>query len=201
MDLDLARHAVLAAFRSSEPLQVLLQACKERLEPDEYRAFALDIADAIHGITTAVVNKALASHPELESEIEADLVTYGQVRLGESAVIAVRTLKLRLADGEVEVPLRLFRPEEDPDGPWPGRSYWSCRFQIDWPDEPETMKAHGHDSMQSLVLALQLIGGRIYASDAHKSGKLFFLTPGGGYGFPVFPDQRDLLVGDDRKYF
>ena len=52
--------------------------------------------------------------------------------------------------------------------------------------------------MQALHLALELIGAQIYASDHHASGKLMWLEPGKGYGFPVTRGIRDILLGDDR---
>lgn len=45
-----------------------------------------------------------------------------------------------------------------------------------------------------------MIGAEIYSSDYHKSGDLFWETPGKGYGFPVAPSLRDLLQGDDATY-
>jgi len=55
--------------------------------------------------------------------------------------------------------------------------------------------------MQAIVLALQMIGSEIYATNYHKSGKLFLEVPGRGYGFPVTAGLRNSLVGDDVKYF
>jgi hypothetical protein len=55
--------------------------------------------------------------------------------------------------------------------------------------------------VQALELALRTIGAQIYASDHHASGKLMWLEPGKGYGFPVTSNLRDLLVGDDKDLF
>lgn len=38
-------------------------------------------------------------------------------------------------------------------------------------------------------------------SSYHKSGKLALDARGRGYGFPVVSSLRDLLEGDDAKYF
>jgi hypothetical protein len=108
-------------------------------------------------------------------------------------VIASRTLKLTVPTGETDVPIRVFRPEQIGGD-------WTCRFEIDWPDEQEAMEMRGYDSVQVLVLALQMVGSRIHASDEHQSGRLFLEAPGRGYGFPVLPSERGLLVGDDAKY-
>jgi len=80
MDIDFARHAVRVAFRAGGELQELLQLSKERLSPEEHKDFGLGIADAIYGIAVAVTNKALAEHPELKAEIEADLAEHGRFR-------------------------------------------------------------------------------------------------------------------------
>jgi len=59
----------------------------------------------------------------------------------------------------------------------------------------------GIDSAQAITLALQKIGTEIYFGDYHKSGNLFWESPGKGYGFPLPPSARDLLIGDDAKFF
>jgi len=58
----------------------------------------------------------------------------------------------------------------------------------------------GFDSVQALILALQVIGAEIYSSSFHEAGALYVDAPGKGYGFPVMPTLRDLLQGDDAKY-
>ena len=56
------------------------------------------------------------------------------------------------------------------------------------------------DSVQALLLALQAIGAELYRSEHHLSGRLLWEKEGGGYGFPVPRNIRDLLVGDDAIY-
>ncbi|MGE0034658.1 MAG: hypothetical protein AB7S93_03405 [Xanthobacteraceae bacterium] len=108
-------------------------------------------------------------------------------------VIATRILKLRSATRDIEIPVRIFAPEQE-------AASWSCKFEVDWPDGMVTMSAGGIDAVQALDLALKMIGAQIYASDHHASGKLMWEAPGKGYGFPVGKNLRDLLVGDDKKY-
>jgi hypothetical protein len=108
-------------------------------------------------------------------------------------VIASRILKLAVPPGETEVPIRIFQPEQI-------GGEWICRFEIDWTDEQEAMEMRGYDSVQALLLALQMVGSRIHASDEHQSGRLFLEAPGRGYGFPVVPSERGLLAGDDRQF-
>jgi Domain of unknown function (DUF6968) len=109
-------------------------------------------------------------------------------------VVATRVLKLETSDGDIEIPIRLFAPEQNGDA-------WTCRYEIDWPEGTQSMEAGGVDSMQALVIATKMIGAGLYSSAYHKSGKLMFDAPGNGYGFPVVSSIRDLLEGDDAKYF
>lgn len=55
--------------------------------------------------------------------------------------------------------------------------------------------------MQALTCALQMIAADIYSSDAHRSGQLRWGNPEEGYGFPVMPGMRDMLKGNDAKFF
>jgi len=109
-------------------------------------------------------------------------------------VIANRILNFSGENGKIQIPIRIFAPERN-------GAEWSCRFEIDWPDSKRKTAAVGLDSVQALVLAVQMIGSEIYATSYHKSGKLFLEAPGRGYGFPVTAGLRDALVGDDTKYF
>lgn len=108
-------------------------------------------------------------------------------------IIATRVLKLRRAQGDIEIPIRIFAPE-------PQEIDWSCQVEIDWPDEKLTRVVVGVDAMHAIELALRLVGAQIYTSDYHESGELEWLEPGKGYGFPVPNSIRDLLVGDDKRY-
>ncbi len=85
--------------------------------------------------------------------------------------------------------------------PLPADRSWSCTYEIAWPEGPRRSAAHGADALQALVLALEKIGAEIYTSAHHRSGALSGSSPGGGYGFPVPPNLRDLLSGDDVAAF
>ena len=108
-------------------------------------------------------------------------------------IIATRELKLRRATADIAIPIRIYAPERKAVD-------WSCRFEVDWPDGMLASAAIGIDAAQALLLAFQMIGAQIYASDHHASGKLMWHAPGKGYGFPVTNNIRDLLVGDDKKF-
>jgi Domain of unknown function (DUF6968) len=106
-----------------------------------------------------------------------------------------RTLKIETEGGEKEVPIRFYLPTQQEDD-------WECEYEIDWPTGARRFKAHGIDSVQSLLLALQMVGAELYTSDAHRAGKLMWLERGGGYGFvvPQIPQTiRDLYEGDDQS--
>jgi hypothetical protein len=105
-----------------------------------------------------------------------------------------RKLKLRQSGTERDVAIRVFWPTKDTGA-------WDCRWEIDWPDRPRSNSGRGVDAMQALVQALQMVGAEIYCSDEHKSGRLLWEDGWAGYGFPVPGSIRDLLAGDDGKYF
>jgi hypothetical protein len=108
-------------------------------------------------------------------------------------MIATRTLQFKDGDVIRDMPIRIFAPEQR------GNS-WCCRYEIDWPEGRDSKEVWGADSVQAILLALQIIGAELYTSDYHKSGQLMLDEPGQGYGFPVASGIRDLLVGNDSKY-
>lgn len=73
-------------------------------------------------------------------------------------------------------------------------------YEIGWPGAPRKSFAAGVDAMQALHLALQKIGGELYASKAHAEGRLSWPGQGEGYGFPVPNTARDMLVGNDKRF-
>lgn len=109
-------------------------------------------------------------------------------------LIASRALTLRNPSGDIEIAIRIHAPECEKPG------VWGCRYEVDWPEGTRIVDAWGFDSIQAILIALQMIGAEIYTSNYHTSGNLLWDKPGNGYGFPVAPTLRDLLVGDDAKY-
>jgi hypothetical protein len=115
-------------------------------------------------------------------------------------IVATRLLTLSAEAKTIDVPVRLFMPER-------AEHDWSCKFEIDWPvgknwpNGTQSRIAWGVDSMQALLLALQMLGNEIYASDYHASRELRWGESWKGYGFPVASNTRDLLIGDDKEYF
>ena len=79
MNIDLARHVVRAAYRSSRELSNLFPLLKEHLDTNEYQRYAKAIAAAIAATQLEVVNAATADHPALEAEIEAQISKYDRL--------------------------------------------------------------------------------------------------------------------------
>jgi hypothetical protein len=106
-------------------------------------------------------------------------------------IILRRLLKLDADGGETEVPITLHLPVDMQD-------HWRCDYEIGWPQGVRRANGLGIDSVQALLIALKNIGAEIYASDAHRSGRLMWDRRGAGYGFPLVPGIRDLYEGDDK---
>ncbi|HEX7881261.1 MAG TPA: hypothetical protein VF499_00795 [Afipia sp.] len=107
-------------------------------------------------------------------------------------MLMTRTLRLKDKPA-TPIEVRVFMPVQDDMD-------WSCAFSIGWPDRTLDRKVFGIDAIQSVELALRMIGTELYASEYHKAGRLVWLKPGAGYGFPVPNIIRDTLVGEDRDY-
>jgi hypothetical protein len=80
MDIELARDMIQAAFRSGSELQNLLGVLKERCSPEEYKDYSRGIATAMDAIGVALINKALAAHPELSAEVDASIASHGRYK-------------------------------------------------------------------------------------------------------------------------
>jgi hypothetical protein len=108
-----------------------------------------------------------------------------------TVMIASRTLIMELDGREFDVPVTVYAPVDRTD-------HWCCKFEIGWPDGPKRGRGNGIDAVQALLIALEMIGINLYASDAHKQGKLKWDEPHGGYGFPLNFGIRDRYEGRDR---
>jgi hypothetical protein len=79
MNSQLAWDMIRASFRASRELQALLPQLRQQCSAEEYQDHARAIAGAIHGVNVALIDRALASHPELSSRIEAELAELGRI--------------------------------------------------------------------------------------------------------------------------
>ena len=100
---------------------------------------------------------------------------------------------LETEQGAKQIPVRVYAPIPDDDA-------WRCAYEIDWPDRQKSSAALGIDALHALQLAMQKIAIEIYTSSYHKSGRLYWERPGGGYRFPIAKNSRDLLIGDDKEF-
>jgi hypothetical protein len=110
-------------------------------------------------------------------------------------IIATRTLYIRDASGETPVTVTM-------TAPFPHPKYESClcTIRIVWPDYVSEMNIDGADAFQALDYAQKAIGAILYSSSYHRDGVLFADYRRGGYGFPVTPNIRDVLVGEDAVF-
>ena len=79
MDENLAWDMIRVSFRIGRQLQDLLPRLKEQCGPEEYKGHARAIAEALHGVNTALIDRALAVHPELSTRIETELAESGHI--------------------------------------------------------------------------------------------------------------------------
>lgn len=79
MDENLAWDMIRVSFRVGRELRDLLPRLKEQCSPEEYKDHARAIAGALHGVSTALIDRALAAHPELSARIEVELAESGRI--------------------------------------------------------------------------------------------------------------------------
>ncbi len=106
-------------------------------------------------------------------------------------LIVSHTLFLRTGAAERAIAIDIYKPKQR-------EKAWACRYVIDWPEGRRSFESNGHDPLQALVLALQMIGSEIYTSAYHREGRLRAYDREKGYGFPFPGSLRDLLVGADK---
>ena len=105
-----------------------------------------------------------------------------------------RILKLRSNGREDDVVIDIQWPELRANS-------WFADWRIRFPERERKGSAGGTDAIQAVDGALKLIGAELYASDEHKAGSLTWGDDWSGYGFPVPSNMRDMMTGDDAKYF
>lgn len=109
-------------------------------------------------------------------------------------IIATRTMHIAASSGDFEAEIRLYQPEAD-------EHLFVCRYEIDWPEGTIASKAQGNDMIEAIHLALQKLGTEMYMSRYHHEGRLTWMPGWIGYNFPVPINGRDLLIGDDQRFF
>ena len=89
-------------------------------------------------------------------------------------IIACRSLTLRNKPLEVTLSAPTFN-----------NGSWRCAYTIDWPNNARSYFGHGADSMQAIIIAMQMMAAELQASDAFKSGELYFEKPSEGLQLPL----------------
>jgi hypothetical protein len=110
----------------------------------------------------------------------------------ESVGTIIATRELALASGK-KVSVIIGKPKKIPDN---GGYY--CPYQIVGMGKEKVRYAGGVDGVQSLLLALEMIGADLYTSKEAKAGTLSWDGGGNGnLGFPVPDVLRDLVPNSD----
>jgi len=109
-------------------------------------------------------------------------------------IVGNRTLTVLTAVGERPVEIRMCFPESV-------GTKLHCRYEIDWPEGVARSHAQGNDALHALHLAMQKIGTDLYTSRYHHERTMWWVKPWVGYGFPMPKAGRDLLIGDDAKFY
>lgn len=102
-------------------------------------------------------------------------------------IIAERELEIE--DNRV-VQVVIGKPQRFPDG-----SDYYCPFQITGIRKGKIMHAGGVDSVQALLLAMQMISANLYTSDEGRAGTLTWLGKR-NLGLPVAAPIQDLVPKD-----
>lgn len=110
-------------------------------------------------------------------------------------LIAQRTFQIKSGDETTPLAVSVFSPREVE------ADFWACDYEINWPEGKRRFAGHGIDSVQALIIALQMVGTELYTSAYHRAGRLIYPRLPGGFGFPVAGNVRDLLEGEDKKNF
>ena len=109
-------------------------------------------------------------------------------------VIVMHRLFVRKDNADWPIEIRIYSPV-------PLGQSWGCKYEIDWLDDRYSITAQGEDALQSLTIALQMIGADLYTSQYHQEGSLRAYDKEDGYGFPVPSNLRDLPIGVDKMSF
>lgn len=109
-------------------------------------------------------------------------------------IILTHDIFIQKNEGQKKIEIRIYQPQQLAHS-------WGCKYEIDWPEGKYSITAQGEDALQSLTIALQMIGADLYTSAYHQEGSLRAYDKEDGYGFPVPNNLRDLLIGVDKISF
>jgi hypothetical protein len=103
-------------------------------------------------------------------------------------LIGTRSLQIIDHGIEKELKVSVFSPVET-------EGSWTCRYQIDWPEETLVRDVGGIDALQAILLAFYMVGSDLYFSIANREGRLMFAGVKGQLGFPLHASIREGAVG------
>jgi hypothetical protein len=83
-------------------------------------------------------------------------------------VIAERQLVLRKDDGDIDVTVKIGRPELDASG-----ENWKCPYEIWFGDSFKTMAMHGVDLIQALQLTIASLDVELEVGAKNRAGTLY----------------------------
>ena len=83
-------------------------------------------------------------------------------------VIAERQPVLRRDDGDIDVIVKIGRPELDASG-----ENWKCPYEIWFGDSFKTMAMHGVDSIQALQLTIATLDVELEVGAKNRAGTLY----------------------------
>lgn len=79
MDKDLAKDVATRGFMAMSQLTELLPVLKQHCDEAEYKTFLRAIGAVSASISTEIIHRTFAEHPEIEKEFEAKITKYGRL--------------------------------------------------------------------------------------------------------------------------
>lgn len=115
-------------------------------------------------------------------------------------LIASRILTVKTKTGEERsVELRVFAPVAH-------GTDWDCHYELAWPEDgwpAQVTKgyARGSDSLQALQLGMQKLGVELHFASYHRERTMRWQDGWVGYGIALPKEGRDLMIGDDARFY
>jgi hypothetical protein len=78
--------------------------------------------------------------------------------------------------------VRFYQPTQQPT------EEYKCEYEIRWPERTRRRHAYGVDSIQALILAMNIVHVELTISDHYKAGQLTYFSTS-DLGLPVLDDD------------
>lgn len=79
MDKDLAKDLATRGFMAMSQLTETLPVLKQHCDAAEYKTYLKAIGAVSASISTEIIHRAFAEHPEIEKEFEAKIAKHGRL--------------------------------------------------------------------------------------------------------------------------